>query len=304
MRNDSQRTSIKYLTQYFIKVKESENLSPGSLRFYKQKLENFVNYCQWVDKTDIFSIDEEMIRDYLLQLKTDHKPGGVHAFFRAVHAFFTWHDTEYETKDWKNPIRKIKAPKVPEEILDPVSLETVEALLKACDKTQSGIRDRAIIMLLDNTGLRASELLMLDLDALDLPLSVLYVEKGKGGYPRAVDFDRDTKRALKAYLNVRPRCDTNAVFISRYRERLTYDGLRSVIIYRAKLAGVEPVMLHAFRRKHVLDMYRAGEGELTIQKRIGHRDDKTIRRYVKLSREDLRNSARRTAKNKRKFVID
>lgn len=298
MRNDSQRTSIRFLANYFIKVKDAENLASGSLRFYQQKLENFTRYCEWMDKTDIFSINEEDIRDYLLQLKTDHKPGGVHAFFRAVHAFFTWFDAEYEPDNWKNPIRKIKAPKVPDEILDPVSAETVTALLKACDKTQSGIRDRAMIMLLDNTGLRASELLMLDLVALDLPLSVLYVEQGKGGYPRAVDFDRDTKRAIKAYLNVRPRCDTNAIFISRYRERLTYDGLRSVITYRAKLAGVKPAMLHAFRRKHVLDMYRAGEGELTIQKRIGHRDGKTIHRYIKLSREDLRNSARRTNKNR------
>lgn len=300
MTNDTRWTSLKFLIDKFIKAKDAENLALGSLRFYRQKLDNFLHYCEWLGKDDLFSVDQNLIREYLLQLKIKHRPGGVHGYFRAVHAFYTWVENEYEPENWKNPIRKIKAPKVPEEILDPVSPETVAAMLKACDKTFSGIRDRAMIMLLDDTGLRASELLALDMGAIDLPLCVLYVEKGKGGYPRAVDFDPDTKRALRAYLAIRPKCDSDAVFVSRYRTRLQYDGLRAVIDYRAELAGVEPTTLHAFRRKCVLDMHRAGEKDLTIQKRVGHRDPKTTQRYIKLSREDMRISARRTAKDKRR----
>lgn len=293
MRNDTQRISIDFLIDQFLKTKDAEGLAPGTLRFYKFKLSNFHNYCVSITKPDIFSINEETLRDYLLQLRPTHSPGGIHAFFRAIHAFFSWFDTEFEPENWKNPMRKVKAPKVPEEILDPISMDVVSELLKTCNNDFYGLRDRAIITLLDDTGLRASELLALDLDTLDMPLSVLYVEHGKGGYPRAVDFNHATKRALRAYLKVRPRCDVNSVFVSKYKDTLSYDGLRTMLGVRAKVARVEKVMLHAFRRKHVLDLYRAGEGELTIQKRIGHRDGKTIHRYIKLSREDMRRAAKR-----------
>jgi integrase/recombinase XerD len=284
----------------FLHARAAENLAAGSLRFYRQKLDNFSRYCHASGLVDVYAVTGDDLRRYLLWLKRDHRPGGVAAFFRAVHALYTWIEDEYEPEDWRNPIAKIKTPRVPEEILDPIPTETVRALLATCNNGYFGRRDRAIILLLEDTGLRAAELLALDVDAVDLALSVLYVEQGKGGYPRAVDFGSQTKRALRAYLRVRPDVDDTALFLNYYRERLQYEGLRAVIIRRAERAGVDPATLHAFRRRHVLDLHRAGESELTIQRRIGHRDGKTIHRYIKLSREDMRQAAARTHKKPRR----
>lgn len=299
MQSQTQKILVKEIVSKFLLAKESEGLAPGSLRFYRQKLDPFMDFCEDRSSPDILSIDGDLIRMFLLELQGSHTPGGVHSFFRAVHALFTWFDTEYEPEGWRNPMARIKAPKVPDEILDPVSETTVRQLVRSCRGDFYGSRDRAILLLLDNTGLRASELLALDLESVDLPLSVLYVEKGKGGHPRAVDYDREVKRALRAYLKVRPSADTYAFFINRYGERLNYDGLRAMLERRAADAGLSPPTLHSFRRKHALDLHRAGESLLTIQQRLGHRNDQVLKRYIKLTREDMIKSARRLKKANR-----
>lgn len=255
----------------FLIAKEAEGLAPRTLEFYRCKLKQAPD-----------PLTRESIRSWLIELQTDHTPGGVHAFYRAVRAYCRWLEWEYDIPD---PTDKIKPPKVPDEILDPAPQVWVDALVSACDSSWHGIRDRAIIMLLDATGIRAGELCLLSIDAVDMALSVIYVEHGKGGYPRAVDFDKRTKRALKAWIAI--RFEMPAFFQSSYRNRLTYDTLRAIITRRSKDAGVDPMGLHAFRRKHALDLHRAGESLLTIQKRLGHHSDLVLKRYIKLSREDM-----------------
>lgn len=255
----------------FLIAKEAEGLAPRTLEFYRCKLKQAPD-----------PLTRDSIRSWLIELQTDHTPGGVHAFYRAVRAYCRWLEWEYDIPD---PTDKIKPPKVPDEILDPAPQVWVDALLSACNNSWHGIRDRAVIMLLDATGVRAGELCLLSIDAVDTALSVIYIEHGKGGYPRAVDFDKRTKRALKAWIAI--RFEMPAFFQSSYRNRLTYDTLRAIITRRSKDAGVDPMGLHAFRRKHALDLHRAGESLLTIQKRLGHHSDLVLKRYIKLSREDM-----------------
>lgn len=255
----------------FLMVKEAEGLSPLTIKFYYSKLKQAPD-----------PLTRDSIRQWLIELQENHTPGGVHAFYRAVRAYCRWLEWEYDIPD---PTEKIKAPKVPQQILDPAPQVWVDALLSACDDSWHGIRDRAIVMLLDATGVRAGELCALNIEAVDTALSVVYIEHGKGGYPRAIDFDKRTKRALKAWTNIRH--DLPPFFQSSYQNRLTYDTLRALIKRRASLAGVNSMGIHAFRRKHALDLHRAGESLLTIQRRLGHRSDLVLKQYIKLSREDM-----------------
>jgi integrase len=254
----------------FLIAKQAEGLSPRTLEFYQSKLQH------------IPELNTDAIRAWLIDLQKTHTPGGVHAYFRALHAYCTWLSEEY---DVPNPMLHIRAPKVPEQILDPIPQYVVDAMLATCGNDWFGIRDRAIINLLDNTGMRASELINLDIDDLDLPISVIYILHGKGGYPRAVDFDKRTKKALKTWLAVRD--DILPLFMSRLHNRLTLDSLRAILQRRAKEAGVPYFSAHAFRRKHALDLHRAGESLLIIQRRLGHHSDDVIKRYIKLNREDM-----------------
>jgi len=76
-----------------------------------------------------------------------------------------WYEDEVEPKGWSNPIRNVKAPKVPLEPLEPVSFDTITQMVKACPHNIfTGDRDTAILLCLLDTGARANEFLSVNLD--------------------------------------------------------------------------------------------------------------------------------------------
>ena len=167
----------------FLYARKAEGLATGSLRFYQQKLKLFLDYCQVYAIDRIGQITAGFIRQYLLYLReSDHNEGGTHAAFRSLHAFLNWYENEAMPEGWGNPIRKVKAPKVPTEPLDPVTQETVAGMIKACDRgTFTGDRDAAILLCLLDTGARASEFLNVNLDDLNQATGAMLIRKGKGG---------------------------------------------------------------------------------------------------------------------------
>jgi len=80
--------------------------------------------------THVQQIKPISIREYLLWLEVaGHNPGGRHAHYRAIRSFLYWYEDEVEPIDWKNPIKKVKAPIKPEKALEPVSIETINCLI-------------------------------------------------------------------------------------------------------------------------------------------------------------------------------
>jgi site-specific recombinase XerD len=181
----------------------------------------------------------------------------------------------------------VKAPKLPETPLEPVSRDDVEKLLDTCESGYFGLRDRAIIQTLLDTGVRAAELVGFNLDDLDLGASTLLVRKGKGSKPRTVYIGKTTRRSLRAWLRVRGS-DPGPLFISRDEEQLTYFGLREIVRRRAKDAGIKPAPgLHDFRRAYVLALLRSGVDILSISRMLGHAGITLVARYARQTATDL-----------------
>lgn len=283
--DEKQKQQIEFLQLEFIRDRRFQGKVSG-IRFYRQWFDHFVPYCVKHDRADILSIDSDFLRGFFLELAKTHRPGGVHGAFRTVHAFFYWYEQEYDPPGWSNPIRKLHAPKVDEEPLDPADPNVIEAMLDSCDRSIYSVRDRALILLLQDTGVRAGELLALDVDDIDMVERSALIRTSKNGKPRYVFFDKETKKAVKAWLAIKP--EGSALWVTRQSDRLDYDGLRSLIRRRAELAGVDPPPLHGFRRAFVLDCIRAGVDLLTIQRLVGHSSLAVIARYAKQTTEDLK----------------
>ncbi|HEY9087908.1 MAG TPA: tyrosine-type recombinase/integrase, partial [Anaerolineaceae bacterium] len=227
----TQRTIINvglddYLTTWiegFLVDRRAQNLSKGSLTFYRQKLAQFSFYCEGQVITRISEITPDTIRRYLLHLEdTGHNPGGVHAAFRALRAFLLWFEAETEPEGWKNPIRRVKAPRVPTEPLEPVELDTVKALITCCAGSEfTALRDRALFYFLLDTGARAGEVCALNLADVDLMAGSVLIRQGKGRKPRTVFVGQKTRRALRAYLKGRAD-DSPALWVTDTGGRLGY----------------------------------------------------------------------------------
>ena len=115
-------------------------------------------------------------------------------------------------------------------------------MLKACDGTTlRDKRDNAIVALLSETGLRAAELLALDITDIDLDACLLAVRKGKGGKSRRVVSLRPPRPASTATSRARrhaiPRPAEGPLWISDRGKRLSYTGLVATLKARAAAPG-------------------------------------------------------------------
>jgi site-specific recombinase XerD len=116
----------------FLIDRKARGVSKGTLRFYQHKIKLFIDYCDSRLVENIHQITPSLIRDYLLYLEeTNHNPGGRHAAYRTLRAFLYWNDDETEPEGWKNPIRKLKPPRVPQEPIESVSFEVINKLAKS-----------------------------------------------------------------------------------------------------------------------------------------------------------------------------
>lgn len=283
-----QETYIPIWAEAWLVSCRARNLTPRSVDFYREKLGKFLAFCDSLAITQLTQLTPQNVREYLISLEnTGHTSGGIHAFYRTLRAFLRWYEDEAEPEDWRNPIRKVKAPKVETEILEPADIDSVYAMLDTCTgKSFSALRDKAILLTLLDTGLRAAELLNLDLADVDTIRGDVLVRQGKGRKPRTVFIGKRTRKALRAYKMVRIS-SADALFVTDEGERMAYWGLKKVVERRAARAGVKPPSLHSFRRFFALEYLRNGGDIFTLQRLMGHSDLQILRRYLNQIDSDL-----------------
>jgi site-specific recombinase XerD len=280
----------------FLHTGRSRNLASGTIQFYTKKLNVFIAYCTAMAITQISQITPETIRHFLIFLEErQHKPGGVHCYYRSVKTFLRWYEQEIEQPDWQNPIDKVKAPIVPLEPLDPVSVETIKSMIQTCKGTGlTDGRDKASLLFLLDTGARLSEFLALNKEDVNLITGAIQIRRGKGRKPRNVYLGDKARQTLRRYL--KSRLDSNpALWISRTGERLTETGLRLMLRRRADRGNVPVPSPHDFRRAFALERWRAGLDILTISKLMGHTSLQVLTRYLKQAGEDLEQAAKQSS---------
>jgi len=245
--------------------------------------------------TDTLDLTPDHLRRYLLDLGRRRNPGGVHASYRALKTFLRWVEAEYEPPGWRNPIDKVHPLKLPQEPLQPIPLEHLQAMLRTCERrTFTGDRDRAILLALLDTGCRAGEFLALNLGDVDLDTGAVLVRRGKGGKARSVFLGAKTRREVVRYLRHRPDAGpSDPLWVTVGGQRLTYAGLRQVVRRRAELAGVAVPSLHGFRRAFALLSLRQGMDVYSLQRLMGHADLSVLRRYLAQTQEDLQRAHER-----------
>ena len=286
--------TFRHVLAGFLLERRSRGLAKGTVEYYQGELDLFSEFLDQAGITQFEEVDSETIRRYLLHLERKppegrgRNPGGIHAAFRAIRAIFNWYLEEFEPENWRNPMRRIKGPKVNRQGRPGVSLEAIAAMIRACTTGQAK-RDRALIMTLLDTGCRASELLALDVGDLDLITGAIHIRSGKGGKARVVLAGTKTRKALRAYLKERGDLyEQDPLFaIDEGDSRLKYNGLVRLIERRAKGAGVETPGLHDFRRCFATQMLRNGVDLQRLAGMMGHNSLEVLRRYLHLVEDDL-----------------
>jgi site-specific recombinase XerD len=298
-------TSDSYLTQRttenrphisdwiaeFIYDCKIRNLRPGTIKFYSNKLTKFSAFCNKSQCKYVEEINSILLRHFFNYLDVNgHNSGGKHAYYRAIKALINWWEREENPESFKNPLNKIKAPKVPIRQIEGIKKNDFEKMISVCDQSSIfGVRDRAILFTLLDTGLRANELCGLNLSDVDRVCRTATVRKSKSGRPRAVYFGKKSSKEIKSYLRLR-KGNNDALFLNKSNFRLKYGGLRGIIARRSFSAGVKRPQIHDFRRTFALECLRNGMNVFALQRLMGHSDIQVLRRYLAQTSDDLRNA--------------
>ena len=204
----------------------------------------------------------------------------------SVKAFTRWLVAE----EWldRDPLRKLQVPKVDVTPKSTLPLEDIERLLKVCDRTTlTGCRDFAMLLLLFSTGLRASELVNLQVSDLDWHQNLITVRRGKGGKFRVVPLGAKVAKALDRYLNHPKRpAQATTVFLTNVGSPLQYKTLQTALIRLEERTGIH-CNAHKFRHSAAITYLRNGGRVETLRAMLGHSTLDMTLHYARIAGVDL-----------------
>lgn len=262
------------LIKKYIATKRLEGKSERTLKRYLPEIERMANY---INKKipEITSFD---LRFYLAMYKEDRKISNrtLENMRKTLSSFFTWlHDEGLIPYNPTKSLSKIKYEKV---VKKPFTAIDREKIKNAC----TNVRDLALTEFLYATGLRVSEVSSLDITDIDF-VSREGTVIGKGAKERRFYMSEVCSLYLKKYLQ--SRSDTNqALFVSTKApfNRLKKEGIETTVKKIGKLANVENVHPHRFRRTLATDLVRKNVPIQDVAEILGHSDLRTTQVYVSL----------------------
>jgi integrase/recombinase XerD len=213
----------------------------------------------------------------------------------ALKAFFTYMWEEGYIPE--NPTAPVKKVKYINKTIQAFSDEQVKALLDGPDTTKfTGERDRLLLLVLLDSGLRISEALNIELGDIDRTSCTIRTI-GKGGKERLVPFGTSARRALNKYLVRRGSMDHDLVFVNEFGEQMRRNQALQNMVKYGRSGGITGVRVspHTCRHTFARNWIRDGGDPYTLQDVLGHTSMDMVRRYVTLANSDLQNVHKRVS---------
>lgn len=206
---------------------------------------------------------------------------------RCYSSFFSW--LSVEGVIGKNPCAALAQIKYRKVIKKPYSAVDLEKLRAAC----TDIRDLALVDFLYSTGCRVSEVSRLDITDVDLDSGECTVI-GKGNKERIVYLTDVAAMHLKSYLDQRKDVG-NALFTGKGTSRMGKNGIEAMLRRLGRVAGVENVHPHRYRRTLATNLLDRGMNIQDVATILGHADLKTTQIYCYISQQNVKSAYRKYA---------
>jgi site-specific recombinase XerD len=261
-------------------------------------------FAEWAHERGVEpgQVDVRAIRRYVAGLAgRGTAPATIARRLAALRALFRVQIETGSRQD--NPAELLGSPKRPQRLPRVLKAIEVAALLDSIPAvTPLEVRDRALFELAYACGLRAEELVSLDLDAVDFDSESVRVE-GKGGKTRLVPLGEHAGNALERYLACgRPALagaprgpGTRALFLSKSGRRLsTSDVRRRLTGWARRAVGRSPALAHAhphaLRHSFATHLLDGGADLRAIQELLGHATISTTQVYTRVESARLRST--------------
>lgn len=270
-------------------VKIERGYSDNTTRAYQRDLGQFLKFSK---VKELGKIGRAEIKQYINYLSDKgFAVASLERKLASLKSFFHYALGEGTVKE--DPTADFSLPKKAKRLPKALNMaDTVHLLMAARGKKPRDLRDRALLELLYATGMRASEIIALNLS--DINLEVSFVRCfGKGSKERVVPVGRAAMDALKEYLEQgrpkMPQQEKEAIFLDRNGERLTRSGLWLILKKYVKISGVKgKTSPHTLRHSFATHLLEKGADLRSVQEMLGHADIATTQIYTSVSRERLK----------------
>lgn len=279
----------------FLLACKANQRSLKTIKWYTSLLTDFV---EQFSGQELIAIKPREIRLYIVALQeregryleAKQKPvqaGGlsqesISGHIRALHSFWSWCMKEYDLD--RNPMDNIERPQRAKQAPKAIALDDYVKLLMAVGNNPAGMRDRAILMFLGDSGCRLGGLLSVRAGSefLDLKECTAQVIE-KGGITRTANFSPYTSVILRDWLEVRVS-HTPYVFCSTTDgEPLTDSGIHQILKRLKARAGITGrVNPHSFRHGFAREYLKSGGDEVTLAHLLGHAKVTTTHEFYAL----------------------
>jgi site-specific recombinase XerD len=274
----------------------AERKSPKTIISYTDGVTKFLRWCAANDTAP--QLAKTTLQAFLAGLLHDGAAASSVAAYRTgLRRYASWLIEEGELEG-PNPFDAIKPPKVDAKVTPALTDDQLRGLIKACHgKELRDRRDEAIVRLLTETGLRAAELIGLQVSDVNLQTGQAVVFRGKGGKGRVVPFSPQTAAAIDRYLRTRHShrlADTGQLWLGKGGQTFGYHGLDVSLKARAEVAGIKGFHLHLLRHTAATRWLRAGGTEQGLMSIAGWTKHDMLDRYTKASASERAAAESRT----------
>ena len=266
--------------------------SGNTVAAYGRDLRRYVSWLAELGVSDPEDVTRELVEAHVAELtETGLAPASVE---RAVSAIKGLH--RFMVSDGicsAHPTSDLPLPAKPARLPDVISVEDAGRLLdQPFPRTPTGLRDRAVLEVLYGCGLRASELMGLDLRAVLLDEELLRVF-GKGEKERVVPILGTAAEALGAYLErgrgaLEGRRPTQAVFLNARGGRLTRQSVHAIVEKYGRVVGIRGLHPHTLRHSFATHLLEGGADLRAVQELLGHANVATTQLYTHVDRSHIR----------------
>jgi site-specific recombinase XerD len=291
---------ISFFSSYLANQKGS---SPETIASYSDCIRLLINYsCKQlaltIDKLTIDMISDQVILDFLdyLEQERNNAPKTRNQRLSAIKTFFRFAaNQEPALIAVCERVCNISKKKTAHKLIQSLENNEVKAILnQPAANTLKGLRDRALLTLLYNTGARVQEVVDLDISDLNMENPKQVILTGKGNKQRITPLYTETVDAIKTYLDFRKKEGehNDALFLNTQGQRIGRFGIGYLVKeYVAKAAKNCPslanknISTHTFRHTIALHLIQSGVDITVVKEWLGHASIKTTSLYVEINME-------------------
>lgn len=292
------RLTLSQAIQGFNLTQQARGLSPHTIQDYNNTLIKFQTH---LEKDYLMEeITARHVELFLAGYQAKVKKKTLLNYHTGLAALWTWAMKERIAAEH---VPHLVTPPRPEEVdIVPYNEQDIRAMLNSLHRSKRygrpgkkvsdhavpfPERNRALILLLLDTGIRAEELCTIRMQHVDKRNQRIYIF-GKGAKERHVSFSSRTHQALWRYLTTRPDIQNNdALFVTESGREFKRTRLLKLLKNIGRRAGVNDVTVHRFRHTFAIQYLRNHGDPYTLQKLLGHSTLDMVKRYLAIAQADV-----------------